>query len=256
MGKTKTQKKKKNRGQITVFVIIAVVIVVLIGIIFFVTSNQPVKINTNDEGYNIILDCLKLTSEKGLSYIGSTGGYYYIPDKSTDYGTPYYFYDDSNLIPSLGNIENETSRIINERGSLCGFYDYPLYKEISKGKIKTKTTIHEDKVEFDVDYPLSVEKSGKRINYNNFNYEIPARVGILYKASSEYMQGQMETPQGICINCINDIANKYDVKFITYNYDNDTIIFNIIDENTKLLNQSLFAYTFAVKYDSNMNLSL
>lgn len=249
------QKKHRQikRGQITIFIIIAIVIVVIIGIILILTKYNPNTNNnsgnSNDEGYNIIRDCLIKTGEQGLDYIGNSGGYYYIPEKSTDYGTPYYFYDNINLMPTKESVENETSRFIDARGSLCGYFDNSQFNVISRGNVSTKTIIYDDRVEIQVKYPITVEKQNRKMSYENFNIEIPARVGIVYKAADEYIKGQMETPDGICVSCINDIANKYNVKFITYNYDNDTIIFNLIDENTKINNQSFYTYSFAVKYD-------
>lgn len=246
--------KKKIRGQITIFVIIAIIVVVLIGVfLIFINQNSFYSRNINDESYNIIQNCLKQTGEQALTYIGDMGGYSYFPEKTNDYGIPYYFIDNKNLMPSLNVVENEISTFMNERGALCSFIDYPQYKILNKGNISTKTKIYDDKVQLEIKYPLTVEKSNRKINYENFNIEIPARVGILYNASLEYIEGQVESPEGICINCINDIANKYDVKFITYNYDVDTIIFNLYDNYTKINNQSFYVYTFAVKYDVNIS---
>jgi len=254
-GKTigRKTKNKIKRGQITVFIIIAIAIVVLIGIVLILINNKPKPNNStiNDPGYNIIESCLKQTAEQGLDYIGNSGGYYYIPEKSTEFGTPYYFFDNQNLIPKIGSVENETSRFMDSRGSLCGFFDDPQFNVVNRGNVSTKTTIYDDKIVMDIKYPITVEKQNKKISYENFNIEIPGRIGTIYKAADEYMDGQVENPSGICISCINDIANKHDVKFITYNYDNETIIFNIVDENTKINNQSFYTYSFAVKYDSS-----
>ena len=243
---------KIKRGQITVFIIIAIVVVVLIGIILIITKNNFNTNNTNDESYNYVRDCLRQTGEQALYYIGDMGGYYHNPLESTDYGIPYYFYLNKNIMPSKGSVENETSMFIDNRGVLCGYFDDPQVSVISKGKVSTKTKIYDDKVVIDVKYPITIEKANKKISYENFNIEIPGRVGILYKATEEYMQGQVNNPGGICISCINDIANKYDVKFVTYNYDNETVIFNLYDNNTKINNQSFYVYTFAVKYDLNV----
>jgi hypothetical protein len=242
-------KKSKKRGQITVFIIIAIIIVVIIALIFIFSNNKIKPDYSNDPSYNLVKDCLENTGEQALSYIGDSGGYYYIPEKSTDFGTPYYFSIDKNLIPTKENVEIETSRFMNERGSLCGYFEDSQFKVISRGNISTKTTINNDSVEINVKYPITVEKENKKISYEEFNIEIPARVGIMYNAAKDYIKGQVDNPSGICITCINNVANKYDVKFITYNYDNETIIFNIIDEKTKINNQSFYTYSFAVKYD-------
>jgi len=248
--------KLKRSGQISIFIIIAIIVVVLIGIIALVKQENLNPGYSNDESYNYISGCLEQTGEHALGYIGDMGGYYYIPEKSTDYGTPYYFYDNKNIIPTLKNVENEISKFVNLRGSLCGYIENTQYKVISRGNVTTKTKIYDDKVEMNIKYPITVEKGDKKMSYQNFNIVIPGRVGILYNASKEYIEEQTQNPGGICISCINDLANKYNIKFITYNYDNSTIIFNIYDNNTKINNQSFYVYTFAVKYDSNQNLSL
>ena len=247
--------KVKNKGQITIFVIIAIVIIVIIGILLFVSNKNLNPTNTNDASYNFVQGCLEQTGERALDYIGKTGGYYNIPEKSTEYANSYYFYDNKNIMPTKENIENETNLFVEDFGVDCASNN-PQYGIINRGNVTAKTKIYDDKIEIQVKYPITVEKSSKKINYENFNVEIPGRVGILYKASSEYIQGQVNNPEGICINCINDIANKYDIKFITYNYDNETIIFNLYDNNTKINNQSFYVYSFAVKYNMSENPSI
>jgi len=242
--------KNKIRGQITIFVIIAVVIVILIGIILIVSNKDNLNPDySNDPNYNLINDCLELKGEQALYYIGKTGGYYSIPEKSTEYGDTYYFYDNQNIMPSKENVENEINRFIKDFGADCS--DNSEYNILSKGNITTKTKIYDDKVLLEIKYPITIEKSDKKISYENFNIEIPGRIGLIYKATEEYLDGQMESPMGICINCINDLANKYDIKFVTYNYDNSTIIFNIYDDKTKINTQDFYTYSFAVKYDFN-----
>jgi hypothetical protein len=248
----KMKRKNKIRGQITIFVIIAIAIVALIGIILIIINNGNLNSNnSNDLSYNSIQDCLKQTGEQALYYIGQTGGYYSVPKMSTQYGNTYYFYENSSTMPELSLVENEASNYINEFGLDCARIEGNNW---SVGNITTQTKIYDDKIVFSINYPISVEKKGKVYSYSDFNFEIPGRVGTLYKASSEYIQGQVDNPGGICINCINDLANKYNIKFITYNYDNDTIIFNLYDNNTKINNQDFYVYSFAVKYNENESL--
>jgi hypothetical protein len=243
---------KIKKGQITIFVIIAIAIVALIAIVFLLYNNGKLSLNISPESdYNSIQDCFKQLGDQALYYIGQTGGYYSSPEMSTEYGNSYYFYENRSFVPSIEIIENETSLFINEAGADCANLHTNNW---SVGNITTQTKIYDDKVVFSINYPISVEKKGRVYSYSDFNFEIPGRVGTLYKASSEYIQRQVENPSGICINCINDLANKYNIKFITYNYDNDTIIFNLYDNNTKINNQDFYVYSFAVKYNENESL--
>jgi hypothetical protein len=252
----KFKKEKKIRGQITVFVIIAIAIVVLIGIILIITNkNNTGSDNSNDPNYNLINSCLKQTGEQALFYIGKTGGYYNIPETSTEYGDVYYFYDNKNIMPTKENVQNQIDLFVKDFGTDCS--NNLQNNIISRGNVTAKTTIYDDKVQLEINYPITIEKSNKKISYENFNVEIPGRVGTVYNAAKEYMDLQVENPGGICISCINDLANKYDIKFITYNYDNETIIFNLYDNNTKINNESFYVYSFAAKYDLNAsNVSL
>lgn len=239
---------KKYKSQVSMFIIIAIVIVAIL--LMFLIYNRNINPDLNkDQNYNFVKDCLRETSEQGLYYIGGSGGYYYIPEKSTDYGIPYYFYNNTSLVPSKDKLENELSRFIEEMGVGCGILDNSVNKEIGRGNISVSALIYDDKVSLDIRYPISIEKQNRVYNYDKFDIEIPVRLGVLYKASDEYIKLQLENPSGICINCINDLANKYDIKFVTYDFDNETVIFNLLDDSYKINNQSYFTYSFAAKYN-------
>jgi hypothetical protein len=244
------ESKGKKHAQITVFIIIAIVIVVVIALLFIVFKNNLNSNNVNNP-QNYFNSCFEKTGEQALFYIGQTGGYYNIPAISTEYGNTYYFYENKNLIPSKERIQSEVDNFMEDFGRDCANNFSSFYNIISLGNLTSKTVIYDDKIDIQIDYPITIEEAGKRVSFENFNIKIPGRVGTVYNAASEYIDYQMENPRGICISCMNDISNKYNVNFITFNYDNETIIFDIYDNNTKINNMSYYVYSFATKYDLN-----
>ena len=51
----------------------------------------------------------------------------------------------------------------------------------------------------------------------------------------------------VCLSCINDLAFGNDLYFELNDYDDETIIFSIIDENSSVLDKN-YRFNFANKY--------
>ena len=88
--------------------------------------------------------------------------------------------------------------------------------------------------------------------------EIPIRLGVIYNAANEITQNQLtnqkyeidgKTKEAYCSTCISDIAGANDVlvNMVTVDYDKQTLIFQIIDENSNINNET-FVFQFANKY--------
>lgn len=241
--------KNINKAQVTTFIIIAILIVVAVILIIVLIRNSSHMNNNSDKDYISISDCLKRTSEQAIYYIGGTGGYYYIPLESTDYGIAYYFYDKKSIMLTKEKLEQEIGYYIEDMGKSCNINDDN--KQVTYGNISSIVQIKDNEVLLNINYPVIIESSSKTVSYDKFDISVPGRIGLIYNAAREYIINQTVNPDGICIDCINNIANKYDVKFITYDFDNSTVIFNIYDNNTKINTQDYYVYSFAVKYDIN-----
>ncbi|GAG34547.1 unnamed protein product, partial [marine sediment metagenome] len=152
-------------------------------------------------------------------------------------------------IPSKEQIENEISDYVDKELFFCtmNFVDFPEL-EISQGEIKTRTTIEEDKVILNVNYPLSITKENNTALIEDFeNIKIPVRLGVVYDSVEEIIQEQL-SHESICLSCILEVSLENDLYVDMMDYDDETVIFIFRDENSKL-NEVVFEFVFANKYE-------
>ena len=248
--------KKENKSQATIYIIIGILILVLVAI-FLLTRNNFV-INNQDNPdvkpiYDHVKDCIDHTATSAVVYIGLMGGIYNQSEYSTDLGVTYYFDKGINRMPKKSFIEASLSNYIDKQIITCtNFSIFPDYN-INEGKASSVVKIEDDRVIFNVDYPVEISKGSRKYSFSSFNdLEIPIRLGIVYKAANELMDEQMKDQSGNCLSCIFNVTEKYDLHIATYDYSNNTIIFSIIDDNSKANNES-YAFVYANRYDSNIN---
>ena len=124
------------------------------------------------------------------------------------------------------------------------FADFPDL-EITQGEIKTETAMENEKVVFNVNYPIRISKREDVSLLNNFKTEIPIRAGIVYASVAEFMRNQ--TAEGICISCMLEISERSDLYVEMMDYDEKTTVFVFRDKNSKINNEE-FVWIFANEY--------
>jgi len=240
---------KNKKSQVTIFIIIALAIIAVI-LLFFVARGdvkQDELISPEaEEVHSFVMGCIEKVGAEAIYSVGAGGGYYFIPELSTEEGIPYYYYDGENKMPTKAEIEEQISQYIDADLFFCteGFIDFTDY-EITYDEIKTQTTINEEEIIIDVNYPIKIKKENSTTIIEDFNnIEIPVRLGIVYDSASEIIQQQ--TNDGICLSCTSDEATANDLYINIFDYDNNTLIFTITDENSMINNQT-FEFNFAVR---------
>ncbi|MEN9626128.1 MAG: hypothetical protein RL557_456 [archaeon] len=241
---------KNNSGQVTIFIVIGIVIVIALMIYFFARDNLSQTLNPDVQPvYQFVDDCVKKTTADALYEISTTGGYFFAQELSTDNHIAYYFYNEKNLMPSQEKIEEEINVYINTMLFFCtrNFEDFPDYT-IEQGDVQTHTVIEDEKVRFTIDYPLSIQKGESSYSFESFHYEVPVRLGIIYTVVEKIMEEQMLEKDAICMNCISEWGDEYDLFIHLRDYDETTIIFYVIDRNS-IVNEEEFVFNFANRYE-------
>ena len=247
--------KKLKRAQATIFIIIAIVIVVGMVIFFLVRQSvsKPGVSSDTQPIYSFVEECIKQTGKEVIYSIGETGGYYQLD-------MPYYYIDGKTYIPTKEEIEKEIAKGINLELSFCfdDFKNFPDY-QTKQGETKTLTKILDDQVILNVNYPLTITKGEKTTQFSQFNdIKIPIRLGIIYTAADEVTQNQLKNQkysidgkvqETYCLTCLSEIATANDVDIDTMDYDEETVIFFISDEISKI-NEQPFIFIFANKYQT------
>ena len=74
-------------------------------------------------------------------------------------------------------------------------------------------------------------------------------MGIVYDAVAEFIDKELETSEGLCVSCLEDVQEKYQV-LIDGHYSEETnyIIFVAIDEEEYFeKTEEVFKYAFAIE---------
>ena len=239
----------QKRAQLTIFIIAAIF---LAGIVFLFFAFQEGFLSEQslspdaEKIYSFVQNCIEQESAKTIYQVGFNGGYFFPPNLSTDSGVAIYLKDGKNYMPSKVQVENEISFFMNQKLFFCtkNFVDFPDLN-ISQQEINTKTTIQDESVLFNVDYPITVIKGADKTLIKDFKHEVPIRMGTVYNSVYEFSRNQ--TSDGICLSCMLEISERNDLYVDMGDYDDKTTIFTFRDKNSKINNVS-FEWIFANEY--------
>jgi hypothetical protein len=243
----------KKRGQTTPFIIIAIIIIAVIGI-FFVTNQQTSTKDQKTYPENIrplisfVQNCIEETSNEAILETSKYSGYFNQPDLSIDIGIPIYYENQKTFIPSKNQIETEIGDYIDTLLFFCiqEFSDFPDINVIGS-QPKTTASINSGSIELSVNYPLTISKDQITTNIEDFETTIPSRLNTIYNVASLLTEGQKSTPEGICVSCIYALSEANNLHINTLDYINNTVIFSIRDETTKINGENL-VFNYANKY--------
>jgi hypothetical protein len=234
----------KKKAQISVFIIISILLVFIFAFIFYLNNKQVDKNNIEIiEIKNFIDMCIKQTGEEAIYHISESGGDYDAPELSTDNQIAYYYINNKNYNPTKESIENELSKYMNNLLFFClnSFENYPDLK-IKQSEVKTKTEIQNDKVNFDLDYLISIKQGETTYTLENFKTTINVKLGRIISSINEIINEQTKNKDYICISCMEKIAEKDDLYIEINDYIDDTIIVSVIDKSSKILGDELYFY--------------
>ncbi len=244
-----------KRAQITIFIILAILIIAGV-VLFFIFKGgiEKEEIISPEVApiQNFVEECIYDSGENALYFIGLHGGYYLPPQFSTSLGIPYYIKGNKTLMPSKENIENEISKYIDDALPLCvgNFTEFSDF-QISNGEPKTQTTILDNEVILDVEYPLTIIKDEQKSRIKKFeNIKISARLGTIYNASSFIVNEHLKNATEICMSCLLDLQEREKLSIMTQDEEN-TIIYNIFSDDYLFENNEepeKYLFRFAIEY--------
>jgi len=239
-----------KRSQVTIFIIISILIIALI-LIFFMFKGQIRQFLYSPEVESVYLfvdNCIDEVGSEVIYKIGENGGYYFPPNFSTESGIPYYYSNGKSYMPSKEEIEKEISFFVSEKLFFCtrNFIDFPNF-EITQRDIKTKTTIKDDGVNLNINYPISITHGESTSIIEDLEKEIPVRLGIVYDSIEKIIKEQL-SHEDICLSCILDVSLENDLYVDMMDYDEETVIFIFRDENS-IINNKTYEFVFANKYE-------
>jgi hypothetical protein len=203
-----------KRGQLTLFVIIAIVIVVAVGLFFVLRGDAP---ETEAEDVvvsveiapvkNLVESCIETATFDSVYLIGEGGGYIYPPyDLSDIDGYTYYFLDGKTYLPTMREIEGRLADNVEASVLLC-VDDFESFNNmrIEDDEMDIKIDVFDNKVVFDVNYPLSIRIGQDSSSLDDFGkFEVEARLGKVYSVVEDLIQEGVYDDGMVCLSCFMD----------------------------------------------------
>ena len=235
--------KREKKAQLTIFIIISLALVIVISLVFFLNQNNKNYSEGIEPVFSFVQGCIDKTADDAVYNIGKTGGYNLTPNLSTNSKIAYYFYNNRDYMPSKSTIEKELSNYFKDNLFLCinNFTDFTDL-DIEPGALSSLTEIRDKEVVFNIKYPLLVKKDNKNYILDNFESNIPIRLGIIYNVAQEMILEKKEN-KDICLSCLGEIADKNDIYIEIMDYHGDTV-FTLIDNQTQI-NSGDFRFNLA-----------
>jgi len=242
----------KKGGQVTIFVIVAIVVVIAIaGFYFLDTSFFSQPIVGSGVVRDSIVECLDFTSKNALYVVAYQGGYNDRPEKIFDFSPtffPYYYYEGSNLMPSISFMEEEMGNNVRENlGDCLESIDIGGF-DLSYGAYDVSVAIVDDGVEFIVDMPVSLSKEEETmtIDLSDFPVFHEAKLLDLYEISRFFVEDQVEDSETYCITCVNRMANEAGINFYLFPILDDVVIVMAFEDKEDPL-----VFNFVNKYGAS-----
>jgi len=254
-----------KKSQISLFILFGAVILIVAGFLFYTEqkTGETKTENINEVSLelepieNFVRVCIRDTAKKSMLFIGKQGGYFELKKpylKDDNFNLPYYFYEDSGIVPSAKDIEKEISKYINNNLPTCinNFEEFrKLGFEIEYQDISANVMMGQDSVSFSVNFPLIIKKDGSIHKIENFVvtiYNMPLRK--INNLSKEIINLQLQDKDSICLSCLYDLGEKNDLFIDITEYLDNTLIFDLRAYNTDLgiSPDTPYNFTFAVKH--------
>ncbi len=184
----------KKRGQIAVFVIVGIVLIIIIGVFFLLRNNLSKEKGIDSQADSIssfVESCIEQTSNDAILHISKRGGYFIAPKGSIHNKIPYYYNKEKNLMPLKERIEDELSLYMDNMLFFCikNFVDFPDF-DVRHGEVESDVKIYDEKIVFEIKYPLSFSKGENSYVFEDFDFEVDVKLGMIYNVIEQIINEQ------------------------------------------------------------------
>ncbi|MFB6246772.1 MAG: hypothetical protein ABEI74_04245 [Candidatus Pacearchaeota archaeon] len=200
-----------KRGQVTIFIIISILVVASI-LLFFAfrednkesqSTTEPWETETKKSSIKSQVSfCINDAGASSIYFISQYGGTF--PPKEPQFrGIPYYSYENRLTLPEISTIESDLGDYFEGAFMNC-MSESNFSGEIpDKKDVKAKTKIFDDRVDFDVTYPINITEKGQARILEDFSSSIPIKLGEIYKISKFIANQHVgDNRQNLCLTCL------------------------------------------------------
>ncbi len=241
-----------KKGQVTIFIIIAILIVASVALFFIFKDNIGIGETTNTQSaliVNFVEECMDETLNDSIYSVAANGGYSgysYLSRQLTESGVRYYFFRESNYMPSKSLVEDQIEEYFKRKFFVC-INDFSDFKEYSvqEGLLDVSVSIEEEEVVLEADYPLTIVQGKNKVRVRDFESEIPSRLSLIY-SSVKYFIDNHENRRSLCLGCL-EMAIENNIYIDMKSSYDGTVVF-VFRDNSSELNSKPLEWVFANKY--------
>jgi hypothetical protein len=282
-----------KRGAITLFIIVGMIFLILFSFAIyfqdFIKPSVELKKVQNVPNelkpiYNYITSCVEQSTREAVKLNAMQGGFkeirrdengglismqltYTFDDFSEFFYVPFYVYSAKSYIPENLEINSQLSKQIENLVYDCiepSKLEENLNKEITGNLnfVEVNSELLQQSVLVKLIYPVEVNVGETTQEWSLFEVEVPTVFPELYSAAREYSLSQIENENYLCLSCIQDIADKYNLFINHIEMEDYGNIVEDLDEEGNLLGYEAFAdhtaqiiYSFIKEEPSGENMT-
>jgi hypothetical protein len=203
-----------KRAQVTLFIIVGLVLVIFTSLAVYIStsSNQVSETQTLERVPTSFTDyielCIENTAQEAITTLGAQGGYIQVPtfiriddqafisyDPRNQFGVPAWYYKGEYRIPSIGDMETQISRYVENRLDVClsGFEAFSDYDVTEKTMPEATTKIADRSVFVDVSYDVDVVAKGSQVDsFDRFTVTLPVKLGLMHELAQRIVYSEVK----------------------------------------------------------------
>ena len=243
-----------KRGQVTIFVIIAIFLLILVGVIYFITSDNTsfLELSQNEESIEVesyVDSCLRELSRESIVLISSQGGYYQTPHpyiEFSPYEIPYYFDKEELNVPNKEKVQSELSKAIELNIENCLTFENFTHN-IQHSQPKAQTLISDSETIFKLNLNLEIQTNKSQFILEEFTYTEDVELGKAIELIPKIIEEQEKQPNKVRLSYLAQLGEQEEVmiNMVTLN---ETVFYNLEFADSEF-NKDTYIFTFAMKYD-------
>ena len=244
-----------KQAQISVFIILGAFLIILVLMLVVFSSNVPSEESPAvtsgldvDPVKRYVESCLADIGPFGLYAIGVQGGYIdplpiAVDTAYSDIGVAYQ--SGVGLLISIDLMEQQFSHYIEQELIDCVRFDNFPGLSVTAGTPRASTTIMEDAVFLEVDYPITIRKGERDVTIDSFTERYDVRLGKIYEVVSHIVEDAEQDPKYIDLTYIKESG--FDFSIIPA--EGNTLIYIIVDSES-VIKSAPYVFIFANRYET------
>lgn len=241
---------RNKRAQVALFIIIAVILSV--SIILFFSLNKSVK---EPAGFGLVVtstqeyvgSCFENSADDALALVGIQGGYISLPGKSllrNESEIAYWYYLGYDNKPTKVEIESQLNGYIRTSLALCDVQQFKDF-EIKEGSVDVNSKISEDKVDFSLNWPITITKGETSYRLSKtYKHTVRVRLGEIYDTAAGIVQKEIAEPDNFNVGYL--LSGEMNTEILPQ--DNNTVITYVIKDPKSKIDNEPYVFMFANKF--------